>query len=366
MKTIAQPFIQEGTQMYSVVLKAADAVRLGQVAVWVEEEDGETSGYQRAPEPTRLRKVAQYLQRDPKPLMPTSVLIGIRGQQLGAKELDHGIVELELPEDVPLWIVDGQHRVGGLRRAIEEDGVERLKDYAIPAVIVEFADEEEEANQFRVINETAKKINTQLARRLLALRVGQRGVTGRRAVRDAGRMWEAKSVDVIRTLTESPDSPWHGRIQPPNQKKGSNHVVRELSFSTSLKPLLTSYPYDTWDCAKIGRLLSRYWEAWSNLVPEAFEEPSKYVMMKTPGVFSLHVVARYVFDVLRRRDISDPTVDDFEDILRDLDTYASAKYWETGNIEGAAMAGSMAGFKLLADTFIDDLAASHHIIGDLT
>lgn len=360
MRTMAIPFVQEGTQMYSVVLAGEDAARLGQVAIWVETEDGETSGYQRAPEAARLRKVAQYLQRDPKPLMPTSVLMGVRGLRLDAKELANGVVELELPEDEPLWIVDGQHRVGGLRRAIEEEGVDRLKSYPIPAVIVEFADEEEEANQFRVINETMKKINTQLARRLLALRVGQRGAAGKKAVREAGRMWEAKSVDVIRTLTDSPDSPWHGRIQPPNQKKEPQHVVRELSFSTSLKPILTSYPYDTWEGGKIGRHLSRYWEAWRNLASEAFDEPNEYVIMKTPGVFSLHVVARYVFDVLRRRDITEPTVDDFQDILKDLDEYATAYYWKSGNIEGAAMAGSMAGFKLLADTFTDALEAAGH------
>jgi DGQHR domain-containing protein len=360
MKTVGIPFVQEGTQMYNVVLRGEDAARLGQVAIWVETEEGETSGYQRAPEAARLRKVAQYLQRDPKPLMPTSVLFGVRGKHLNARDLGHGVVELELPEDEPLWIVDGQHRVGGLRRAIEEDGVDRLRSYPIPGVIVEFADEEEEANQFRVINETMKKINTQLARRLLALRVGQRGAGGRRAVREAGRLWEAKSVDVIRTLTDSPDSPWHGRIQPPNKKRSPEHVVRELSFSTSLKPVLTSYPYDTWEGTKVGRLLARYWEAWSNLVPEAFDDPNEYVIMKTPGVFSLHVVARYVLDVLRRRDITEPTVDDFQDVLKDLDVYATADYWKSGNIEGAAMAGSMAGFKLLADTFIDALEEAGH------
>lgn len=359
MKVTALPFVQEGTQMYAVVLRAEDAVRLGKVAIWEESEDGDTTGYQRAPEAARIRKVATYLQRDPKPLMPTSVLIGVRDTDLKVEELIGGAVTLELPEDVPLWIVDGQHRVGGLQRSLEE-GVERLKDYPVPTVIVEFADEEEEANQFRVINETMKKINTQLARRLLALRVGQRGGQGRRAVREAGRMWEAKSVDVIQAIAQAEGSPWHGRIQPPNQKKEPGHVVRELSFSTSLKPILTTYPFETWEGAKIGRLLARYWEAWRNLVPEAFDEPADYVLMKTPGVFSLHALARYVLDLLQRRGITDPTVEDIQDILTDLDDYATPRYWESGHIEGAAMAGSMAGFKLLADTFIDTLREAGH------
>lgn len=93
---------------------------------------------------------------------------------------------------------------------------------------------------------------------------------------------------------------------------------------------------------------------------KAFDEPNEYVIMKTPGVFSLHVVARYVFDVLRRRDIAEPTVDDFRDILKDLDEYATSNYWKGGNIEGAAMAGSMSGFKLLADTFTDALDEAGH------
>jgi len=361
MKTTAIPFSQEGTQMYSVVLRAEDAVRLGKVAIWEESDDGSTSGYQRAPEAARIRKVSTYLQRDPQPLMPTSVLIGVRNRSLQATEQEDGTVLLQLPEDEPLWIVDGQHRIGGLQRSIEE-GVERLKDYPVPAVIVEFDDEEQEANQFRVINETMKKINTQLARRLLALRVGERGGEGRKAVRDTGRIWEAKSVDVIRALTQAEGSPWHGRIQPPNQKKDPEHVVRELSFSTSLKPILTTYPFETWEGAKLGNLLGRYWQAWQALVPEAFKEPTEYVIMKTPGVFSLHTLARYVLDLLQKRGISDPSVADFQGILSDLDDFATERYWASGNIEGAAMAGSMSGFKLLADTFTDTLKDAGHTI----
>jgi len=333
-------------------------LRVGKVYIW-RQEDNKEAGYQRAPEAARTSKVARYLQSDSKPLMPSSVLLSYRGV-LKAHKKDGLLTTVEIPDDVTLWIVDGQHRVFGFERAIKELGIDRLRDYKLPVVIVEFSSVEDEANQFRVINETMKKVRTDLARRILAIRATELGYAGRKELRVSGRLWEAAAVEILKSLSASDGSPWVGRIQAPNSRKQSSHVVRELSFTTSLKPILNEYPYRTWTTERISATLQAYWSAWQSLAPEAFAQPQDYVIMKTPGVFSLHQLALHVMEVLRARGITNPTEKDFRSILQDLGEYASASYWSNENDQGAAMAGSMKGFTILADAMIEELVNAGH------
>ena len=239
-------------------------------------------------------------------------------------------------------------------------GIERLRDYFLPIVIIENQRIEDEANQFRLINETMKKVRTDLARRILAMRVAGLGRAGRQEVRLSGRLWEATAVEVLGILSRDDDSPWQGRIQPPNVRKAASHVIRELSFSTSMKPVLNERPYRTWTAERIARALKTYWSAWQSVVPEAFETPQDYVIQKTPGAFSLHQLAFYVFEVLRARGITDPGIEDFRLILDDLGDYATSEFWRADNPEGAALAGSMKGFGILADAMEEELISAGH------
>jgi hypothetical protein len=128
--------------------------------------------------------------------------------------------------------------------------VHRLRDYRIPVVIANKLELPQEAEQFRVINETAKKVRTDLARRLLAFAARTRD--GRQQIRAQQRIWEATAAEVIEILNNDEESPLFRRIQGPNEKRTGSHTVRELSFSTSLRPILTTFPYQDWRPQKIA------------------------------------------------------------------------------------------------------------------
>ena len=263
MRVSVQSFRQEGTQMYAAGMRVDDLREVAKVDVWTQDGANE-SGYQRTPETGRTGKVARYLQSEPKPLMPTSVLLSYRGT-LPIEHGEDGSFTAVIPQGETLWIIDGQHRIGGFDRAINELGLERLRDYPLPVVIVENPSIDEEANQFRIINETMKKVRTDLARRILAMRIAGLGRAGRQEVRVAGRLWEAQAVDVLKLLNSEADSPWYGRVQPPNVRKQPGHIIRELSFTTSLKPVLNERPYRTWPADRIARVLGAYWKTWRSL-----------------------------------------------------------------------------------------------------
>lgn len=350
MKVKVQPFKQEGTQLYSGIMRAKDIIRLGEVDVY-REEDGTFVGYQRNPEPTRTRLVAQYLKNTAKPLLPTSILLSYRSK------LEVKGDYIDLPEGAKIYIVDGQHRIYGIKRAIDEMQLERYLDYELPVVIIENLKPEDEANQFRIINETMKKVRTDLARRILALRFTSGDTQSRREIRSSGRDWEASAAEVINILSLDKDSPWFGKIQPPNTKKSQNHIIRELSFSTSLKPVLNQRPYNMWPPKRVADKLKLLWLAFNEIMPEPFNNPNDYVIQKTPGVFSIHMLAFSLLEELRVNGITDPTVDDFKNIIENLGDYITPEYWIANNAEGAAMAGSMKGFSLIADDMVLQLQA---------
>jgi len=348
---------QDARELYVGPMNAEDVIRFGRVAEW---HEGDDSGYQRAPEGARIRKLSNFLKKEAVPLLPTSVLLSHRGEPLPKVEIAPNVVEIDLPEEAVLFIVDGQHRVAGLQMAIEKEGVERLRQFQLPVVFMEFADVGDEAHQFRLINDNMKKVNTMLARRLLEMRLQKGGSEVKRALRDSKSLWQAESVAVIRELKEAEGSVWYGRIQPPNEKKRAQHIVRELSMSTSLKPILTDPIGTDLGTETVARFLSNYWEAWRRVAPEAFDEPESFVIQKTAGVFSLHMVARYVLKLFDRRRNTSPSVDDLIVVIEDMGDAAQADYWRSGNADGAAMAGSMSGFKIIADTIIEELQDRGH------
>jgi DGQHR domain-containing protein len=353
------PLRQGARDLFVGTIRAEDVIRFGRVAEW---RDGDDSGYQRAPEVPRIRKVAAFLENDASPLLPTSILLSHRGAPLPKRVTVDGFVEIDLPDQTVLYIVDGQHRVAGLQMAIGKHGLDHLRDFLLPVVLMEFGDVREEANQFRVINETAKKVNTMLARRLLELRLQAGGPEVKKMLRAKNDLWQADSVVLIRALKQGAAPVWADRIQAPNDSKLPTHVVRELSVSTSLKPILTDPVAADIGLDGVGAFLANYWLAWRDTVPEAFAEPSSYVIQKTQGVFSLHMVARYVLKVTDRRRIGNPTVDALRQVLAAAGDAATSEYWRSANPDGAAMAGSMAGFKILADTIVEELQDQGYLL----
>lgn len=345
------PIMQDGTTMYVGAMRVEDILYRGKIDMWRKEGDVE-KGYQREPETGRARKVARYLRSSGRPLMPLSVFLGLRCNP-EVKEEGDGVIKLILPDDEPLWEIDGQHRLAGFHRVIEEDGIQRFRDYVLPVVILSNSTMETEAEQFRIINENMKKVRTDLARRILALT--GRTVAGRREIIKAGRDWEATSVEVLNDLATRTDSPWYGRIQPPNIRKQPTHAIREASFSTSLKPVLSVRPFRDWRAQKVADALSDYWRAWQEIVPDAFDHHDEYVLLKTPGVFSLHELAVYVYEVCTIRGVNNPGKDDFKDVLCQLGEYAEPEFWASDNYGGAAAAGSMKGFGILYDMMKEQL-----------
>src|SRR5271157_4788800 len=139
---------QNKHEAYVVKLKAGDLVDVIEVATC---DPATPEGYQRPESKKRINDIAAYIENGGE--IPPAVLLSAR-----RKPIDHG--KGRYGWQVPFYAVDGQHRLGGLREAIERN--HKLKDFEIACVIKAGLSVEEEAQLFNIVNRTQVKVSSSL------------------------------------------------------------------------------------------------------------------------------------------------------------------------------------------------------------
>ena len=267
-------------------------------------------GYQRDPNLSRRRQIARYVQ-EPYTLLPTAVLLSSRDRSLQPKFLkpaEEGdpskvrryVLSIDPAKMNPkdkLYIIDGQHRVFGLRYAIEELGNEEIGRMEIPVVLIDNCTYFEEVMQFAIVNKEARRVPSQLA---LQLARQMRHDEDRYSwILKESMKWQDTANELVRWLEDAPDSPWRGRILLPNAPADRNKsgYPKVRSFVDSLKPLVKKdAEHSAIEEGELKKFLVNYWTAIRELCPECYNKPRDYVLLKTPGVFALHKVARSVME----------------------------------------------------------------------
>jgi DGQHR domain-containing protein len=352
---------QKGRRIYTGILNAGDLIDVTTVDHYKSSRtsDDPKQGYQRPPERSRITRIGTYLIKniveddDPNGngLFPTAVTLAARTPL----KYDEDTKQLTISYDHKLQVVDGQHRIEGLRYAIEEKEEHYLKDFPIPFVIMETPDRIVEMNQFRTINGTAKSVRTDLVNSILTAIAASQGDS---FITEKDK-WRVVVTRVIDHLDKEEGSPWHKLILMPDEagspKSSDGKVVRATSFMTSLKPVYDWLDYfnflrDADDLSgkadTVYSVVAPFWEAVEEVVPDAFESPNNYVIQKTPGLFSLHklLVADLVPHMFRNR--IDWTKDNFVNLIEDSPELTDPDFWHKSSGRASSY-GSMKGFQEL-------------------
>ncbi len=326
MRVKAWPFVQHGFEMYNAVISTKDLVGKTQVDVW---RPNNPNGYQRSPEESRARAFTRFIASE---ISPPAILANIRDTDKEKVKVGDGW--LEIPDDVAIWLVDGQHRVRGLQMLLESS--DKYNDIEIPVVIMFGQPIYEEAKQFVVVNRTQKRIRTDLGERFLQKAVKEEGMqnfVSKGLMR--GIEWIPTAIGVVDFLNKDEHGIWYNKIKLPNEPKG-NTIVSQKSFTDSLKKVIN--PPDGELAGKsetvIASIIGRYWEAIHELCPTPFEDPSNHVIQKTTGVFVLHAILPRI---LRKIAKDDPTKKDFVQILEKIDSLKNAGKWHQDGDFGRMM-----------------------------
>lgn len=355
--------VQNGTRIFVGMMPAKDLIRCTTVdhfdsSIAIEDPK---QGYQRPEERPRITKIGTHLVKaiahlegQGGGLFPTAVVLAARNP---LKYQNGKITVSEL-----LQAIDGQHRIAGLRYAIEEKETGELLDFPIPFVIIELDERVVEMTQFTIINGTAKSVRTDLVNAILTATAAQRGDD---AVLEKDR-WKVVVTRVIEQLDKDSNSPWANLIVMPDEtgspKGGGSKVVRATSFMTSLAPVhawLKEFGFLD-KCADLNaeanvvfNVVAAYWRAVKHVVSDAFLDPGDFVIQKTPGLFSLHKLLAHLLPVMfkGRQDWTEPN---FVKFLQDSTLLTDAGFWGK-DADRASAYGSMKGFQDLYELLRDSI-----------
>jgi DGQHR domain-containing protein len=298
---------------------------------WDPKNIAKRRGYQRNPDERRINNIAKYFEKSGA-IMPVAGLVNVR--EADKLKYNPRRKELVIPDGVNVWVVDMQHRLKGLIKALE-DGL--IKDtFSFPIVITEGMNQVREAAQFYVINTKAKKMDVALTRRLL---IENNCI---KEISDV-KPWEVAAVQMTIDMNQSAalrDNPWYKAIRQPNEERLHSHIATEKSFVSSLRQLLITKKYKQTHVA--AKRLAHFWMAIKENVPEAFDDPRRYAIQRTPGMFAFNffIAPRFLGQYKDK---------DFAKQLSGLKRLG-ADFWKRSNKRGARRFGTgMSGYSNLAD-----------------
>ena len=314
-------------------------------------------GYQRPPQESRINQLANDL-RTNRVDLPTAVLLNIRNRD--AKHyLQNGSMRLEslteaLASHLKFFVVDGQHRVLALKKLMNED-YEKWSKFMLPFVCMIGANEQEEMNQFYIVNSTAKSVRTDLALTILKTRA-DRDPDVYEALQERGREWQVDGQALVeRMAVES--AVWKDRIRLPAMEK-SGTIIPSASMVASLKPLLSSPYFGRMKVDQQLQVLNSYWEGIREVLRPAFTSPEEYSIQKGVGVIVLHSIMPDVIELVRGRGWSVVDSDSYARIFDGAmdglhgenstgDPVQGLEFWRAAPLGAAGSYSSSAGRRVL-------------------
>lgn len=340
MQINAMELTQNGTKLYVCTLTAKELITNHNVKVDYFSAAG-NDGYQRKPSSARAKDFARYI-KNAKGICPNSVLINIRGEIGNFKPISASFGTLNLPDDTIFWIVDGQHRIEGLRELIEQDS--SFASFPCVVILMTANSEYEEAKQFMIINKTQKGVRADLAERFIARMAKREGTKEllnmpKATIRDIE--WRPRATDIVDILNNETtdavnddfyENPWYKKIQLPNEPRGTT-TISQSAFEDSLKILLDNPIFAGYGNKELCVILVRYWNAILELCPAAKIQPDKFVIQRATGAAVLHRILPRVIALatLGGEKISKETI---RRVLKNMPDGMNEIFWSTDGVAG--------------------------------
>lgn len=317
-----------------------------------ESKDG--AGFQRILDDKRAKALGKDLTNAAEKgeaFLPTSILLATEG------DVDYDDVAKEIvfstdPEKgiCPFDVVDGQHRIEGLRQFAEQ--TPGMSEFSVAVNIAVRLNDAQKMLQFLTVNTKQKTVDTGLAQHITARFENMKGFQTlpylppwlQRQV-DKGADLLSLSADIVSYLSNEQDSPWYGKIGRVNVPKSKQHPIQEHAFIKSLKVhvLSANNPLSRKPAETRNRMLKNYWCAVASFFVSG---DGGTVVFKSTGIEFFHFVSAKVIG--RCDDLKDYRVETIVDIFQqardELGTegYMYPGWWQTGQGASSLNRGGIA------------------------
>lgn len=243
---------QSGFRLFSTSLKVETLLSEGFYSVEpLNPRDPKTGKYQRELISKRTEEIARDVLRALKNgdfFMPSTILLATKNQ------VDHdeasGTISFDTKKLGTFSVVDGQHRLGSMKRAIdlldekptkrhnyEEITEVMINDLELPVLIIDGFSGEKQAVAFLVVNTTQKSLDKNLVweihnNTIKSVKDGKITQTLPTQTEKEIRLEKNPDAEEILVYLSQEGSPWHGRILMANDKvpKGKR-ILKKSSFA---------------------------------------------------------------------------------------------------------------------------------------
>lgn len=306
---------QKKIGMYVGKMKVEDILELYELDKFKEQE---LEGYQREQYEERTSELVEYLEKCPLAIMP-ALLVSLRKTSFDPQDGDFGVLRIPRRKG-SLWIIDGQHRIGGFGKIRDKFVFSKnadpslfseLMNYEFPVVFIdsteaaekipkresqntnELLPEDIERTIFFIVNKTQKGISPSLKDALL-YRIKASGIQGLSLVDREG--WRIAGAEIGIALNSKVESPLRDKINV-SGKRDTGKPIQLNSFVSSLKMLFKDKDFSKLSNDDKMAFLEAYWSSLKDLLPEAFDfkTEKEYMVLKALGIYSIHWLARDIF-----------------------------------------------------------------------
>lgn len=261
--------------LYTTSMKVRDLVSEGFYSVeTLDPENLSDKGYQRLLNKARAKKLADYIvkgQDTQDSFLPTSVFLATD------KSIDFdastNTISIEISEVGPFSVVDGQHRLEGLKMASEKD--DRVFDFEVPVNIAINLPKIVQMCHFLIVNTTQKSVDKSVEQRIVArlseaLNVEENLPSLPKWILNTVDKGEVeKAIKYVDHLNETDGSPWFGKIRMANSISDDSTVNQRSFVKAIVKYVLTANnPLSTIvkDFDKEKKIFLNYWLAISSII----------------------------------------------------------------------------------------------------
>ena len=295
----AAQVVQGDLKLLTTSLKVRTLMQPGFYSVEkLDPENPDEPGYQRLLNKARAKKLANYIldgQEKSDAFLPTSVFLAT--DKPIAHDREHNTISFRLEDVGPFSVVDGQHRLEGLRMAKEiaekkpgryPKALERILNFEVSVNIAVELPKIHQMCHFLIVNTTQKSVDKAVSQRI------QARLTKSREVEEMPTLpnWINKIVEkgevnkalkIVEYLNEEPSSPWFGKIRMANDEYPKGKTIKQDSFvkaivSNVLTPANPLNALNDFETQK--RIFLNYWKAIANIL----DDGSNSVLYKYNGV----------------------------------------------------------------------------------
>jgi DGQHR domain-containing protein len=231
--------------LYTTSLRVKELVSPGFYNVeTLDPDDTHQKGYQRLLNKARAKQLADYIvqgQDSHDAFLSTSVFLAT-DKNIAFNETDNTI-EFDVGFVGPFSVVDGQHRLEGLKMAAEKDN--RVLNFEVPVNIAINLPKIAQMCHFLIVNTTQKSVDKSVEQRIIArlsaaLDIEDIPSLPKWILNTVERGEVEKAVKYADYLNTTSESPWLGKIQMANSDSDDATINQKSFVKAVVKYVLTA------------------------------------------------------------------------------------------------------------------------------